>query len=180
MNKPRRERHLDRGDIVVFNERAGEGYIRPDRRRSEGPQIYFDAQSLRDPRTRLQEGARVSFVADHRSSPPYARDLCIEPSVTEQLAKLPDVVTGKVIHVNAEERYGFVQVSPRVQAWFGFNALANPDLMPLVGDSVSCSIIQTQEGRLRAQNLVILEPVEDSAEQEPAPPEETTAPTTAA
>jgi len=150
------------GEVVVYDDRTGQGYICADRSRAEVAQVYFDRQSLRDSKTQLRVGARVLFKTDRRGDCPKAVDLCLEPSITDELAKLPDVVTGKVVHTNEEKSYGFIQVSPRVRAWFPFSTLAHPNLTPLEGDRVSCNIRQTPDGRLQAHNVLILDPVEQS------------------
>src|ERR1035437_7049865 len=153
---------LDRGVISYYNETEGFGYIRPDDKKDGSVQIYFDRDSLRDNKAELKQNIRVVFKTGYKGKDLYARDLFIEPSVIEELAKLPEVVTGKVAFVNSEKGFGFVQVSPRVRAYFNFKTLAHQNLPPIEGDRISCDIIQTSDGRLEAQNVLILEPEEIS------------------
>jgi tetratricopeptide (TPR) repeat protein/cold shock CspA family protein len=154
------ENRLVRGAVVIYNATEHFGYIRPDGKNDGSNLVYFDRKSLRDIRTHLRETARVIFKTEYRSDTLTARDLYLEPSVTEELAKLPEVVTGKVAFVNSEKGFGFVQVSPRVRAYFNFKSLAHPNLPPIEGDRISCDIIQIPDGRLEAQNVLILEPEE--------------------
>jgi tetratricopeptide (TPR) repeat protein/cold shock CspA family protein len=152
------------GEVVDYDDRTGHGHIRHDRPRPKKTRIYFDRRSLQHAGTQLRVGMRVLFKVDYAKAPPIARDLRLEPSMTEELAKLPGVVTGRVVDINEEKRYGFIQVSPIVRAWFPFTAITAPNHLASEGDRVSCNITQARGGRLQAKFVQILEPFEPATD----------------
>lgn len=141
------------GTVDSFDDVVGRGWIIADESNDVGDRFHFHRASLRDCTAVLQPRDRVLFRLEEGPRGAQAVDIHHELE-TQEAPESAESVTGTISKVVEARGFGFIRVYDGREAFFHVSSVVNSEIMPQVGTSVTCELVETEKG-LQARNVVV-------------------------